>query len=129
VTENIATYVPTLARNCVRRASGLVLTPKARIGVHRKHRLGEKLLLATAPLCRRPDLYGPVRQVNFSLIRTRRLRPSRMSLALGIGANTTIYSFMESILLGSLTVADPESLVILNWHSRPPRDGGTFTYY
>jgi predicted permease len=46
-----------------------------------------------------------------------------LSLALGIGANTTIYSFMESILLRSLPVADPESLVVLNWHSRPPRDG------
>jgi len=47
-----------------------------------------------------------------------------LSLALGIGTNTTIYSFMESILLRSLPVADPESLVVLNWHSRPPRDGG-----
>jgi macrolide transport system ATP-binding/permease protein len=45
-------------------------------------------------------------------------------LALGIGANTAIYSFMESILLRSLPVADPESLVVLNWHSRPPFDGG-----
>src|SRR3954447_19518434 len=43
-----------------------------------------------------------------------------LSLALGIGANTAIYSFMESILLRSLPVADPESLVVLNWHSRPP---------
>jgi macrolide transport system ATP-binding/permease protein len=41
-------------------------------------------------------------------------------LALGIGANTAVYSFMESILLRSLPVADPESLVVLNWHSRPP---------
>jgi predicted permease len=46
-----------------------------------------------------------------------------LSLGLGIGANTAIYSFMESILLRSLPVADPESLVVLNWHSRPPRDG------
>src|ERR1700722_10413145 len=45
-----------------------------------------------------------------------------LSLALGIGANTTIYSFMESILLSSLPVADPESLVVLNWHSRPPQN-------
>jgi macrolide transport system ATP-binding/permease protein len=43
-------------------------------------------------------------------------------LALGIGANTAIYSFMESILLRSLPVADPESLVVLNWHSRPPQN-------
>jgi predicted permease len=45
-----------------------------------------------------------------------------MSLALGIGANTAIYSLMESILLRSLPVADPESLVVLNWRSRPPQD-------
>jgi macrolide transport system ATP-binding/permease protein len=44
-------------------------------------------------------------------------------LALGIGANTAIYSFMESILLRSLPVADPESLVVLNWHSRSPQEG------
>src|SRR6185437_12280227 len=41
-------------------------------------------------------------------------------LALGIGANTAIYSFMEAILLRSLPVGDPESLVVLNWHSPPP---------
>jgi predicted permease len=45
-----------------------------------------------------------------------------LSLALGIGANTAIYSLMESILLRSLPVADPESLVVLNWHSRPPQN-------
>jgi predicted permease len=45
-----------------------------------------------------------------------------LSLALGIGANTAIYSLMDSILLRSLPVAGPESLVVLNWHSRPPWD-------
>src|ERR1041384_7350985 len=45
-----------------------------------------------------------------------------LSLALGIGANTTIYSFMEAILSRSLPVADPESLVVLNWHSRLPQN-------
>jgi predicted permease len=43
-----------------------------------------------------------------------------MLLALGIGANTAVYSVMESILLRSLPVANPESLVVLNWHSPPP---------
>ncbi|MBM3783764.1 MAG: ABC transporter permease [Acidobacteria bacterium] len=47
-----------------------------------------------------------------------------LTLALGIGANSAIYSLMESILLRSLPVAGAESLVVLNWHSRPPRDGG-----
>src|SRR5262249_46953043 len=43
-----------------------------------------------------------------------------LCLALGIGANTAIYSFMDSILLRALPVADPESLVVLNWHARNP---------
>src|SRR2546427_12245235 len=41
-----------------------------------------------------------------------------LSLALGIGANTAIYSFMDSILLRSLPVSNPESLVVLNWRNR-----------
>src|ERR1044071_9938668 len=41
-----------------------------------------------------------------------------LSLALGIGANTAIYSFMDSILMRSLPVQDPESLIVLNYHSR-----------
>jgi predicted permease len=39
-----------------------------------------------------------------------------LSLALGIGANTAIYSFMDALLLRSLPVSDPASLVVLNWH-------------
>src|SRR5262249_5687733 len=48
-----------------------------------------------------------------------------LSLALGIGANTAIYSFMDSILLRSLPVADPASLVALNWHSRGVNAAGS----
>jgi macrolide transport system ATP-binding/permease protein len=40
------------------------------------------------------------------------------SLALGIGANTAIYSFMDAILLRSLPVSDPQSLVVFNWHAK-----------
>src|SRR5579871_75196 len=38
-----------------------------------------------------------------------------LSLALGIGANTAIYSFMDAVLMRSLPVADPHSLVVLEW--------------
>jgi hypothetical protein len=41
-----------------------------------------------------------------------------LSLALGIGANTAIYSFMDAILLRSLPVADPPSLVVMKWRSQ-----------
>jgi predicted permease len=44
-----------------------------------------------------------------------------ISLALGIGANTAIYSFMDSILLRALPVADPDSLAVLQWHSKEAR--------
>ncbi len=41
-----------------------------------------------------------------------------LSLALGIGANTAIYSFMDAILLRSLPVSDPASLVVVKWRSK-----------
>ena len=40
-----------------------------------------------------------------------------LSLALGIGANTAIYSFMDAILLRALPVSHPDQLVVLKWHS------------
>ncbi|MDR3700924.1 MAG: permease prefix domain 1-containing protein, partial [Candidatus Sulfopaludibacter sp.] len=41
-----------------------------------------------------------------------------LSLALGVGANTAIYSFMDAVLLRRLPIPDPESLVVVNWHTR-----------
>lgn len=41
-----------------------------------------------------------------------------LTLALGIGVNTAIFSFMDSILVRQLPVRDPSSLVTLNWHSQ-----------
>jgi macrolide transport system ATP-binding/permease protein len=45
-----------------------------------------------------------------------------LSLALGIGANTAIYSFMDAIMLRALPVPDPEELVVFKWHTKdyPP---------
>ena len=42
-----------------------------------------------------------------------------LSLALGIGANTAIYSFMREVLLKQLPIADPDSLVVVMWHAKP----------
>ncbi len=50
-----------------------------------------------------------------------------LSLALGIGANTAIYSFMDSILLRSLPVSDPASLVVVKWRSKPFASGSRAT--
>jgi macrolide transport system ATP-binding/permease protein len=51
-----------------------------------------------------------------------------LSLALGIGANTAIYSFMDALLLRSLPVSDPGSLAVLNWHARMGKKQGSLMY-
>jgi predicted permease len=43
-----------------------------------------------------------------------------LCLALGIGANTTVFSFLHSILLKPLPVEDPGSLVALSWSAEMP---------
>ncbi|HWD99119.1 MAG TPA: ABC transporter permease [Bryobacteraceae bacterium] len=40
------------------------------------------------------------------------------SLALGIGANTAIYSFIDAIMVRALPIAHPENLVVLNWRAK-----------
>ena len=41
-----------------------------------------------------------------------------LSLALGIGANTAIFSLIDAVMLNSLPVKHPEQLVLLNWVSK-----------
>ena len=43
-------------------------------------------------------------------------------MALGIGANTAIYSFLDALLLRSLPVSDPASLVVVGWHAKSEQD-------
>jgi predicted permease len=50
-----------------------------------------------------------------------------LSLALGIGANTAIFSLIDAVLWRTLPVTDPEGLVLLT-HSRGTSFQGGFTY-
>jgi predicted permease len=42
-----------------------------------------------------------------------------LSLALGIGANTAIYSVMDAVMIRALPVQAPSRLAILTWRSKP----------
>src|SRR5689334_7069542 len=50
-----------------------------------------------------------------------------LSLALGIGANTAIYSLLNALLWRTLPVRNPESLTLLTHSAGGPFVGG-FTY-
>src|SRR5512132_650069 len=50
-----------------------------------------------------------------------------LSLALGIGANTAIFSLIDAVMWRTLPVKDPEGLVLLT-HSRGTSFQGGFTY-
>jgi predicted permease len=54
-----------------------------------------------------------------------------MSLALGIGANSTIFSLLDQVLLRSLPVKDPQRLVSMDWDgtfSGSARNDHAFSY-
>src|SRR5580700_2713547 len=51
-----------------------------------------------------------------------------LSLALGIGANTAIFSFMDALMLRWLPVGDPQQMVTLNWHASISRFRGSVVH-
>src|SRR5262245_65908445 len=58
-----------------------------------------------------------------------------LSLALGIGANTALYSAIDALFLRDLHVRNPGELVVLGWKAGPspnpfsPQRGGVFSRY
>ena len=66
-------------------------------------------------------------------LRTMRKNPAftalaALSLALGIGANTAIFSFADALMLRWLPVGNPERLVTISWHASISRMRGSVVH-
>ncbi len=51
-----------------------------------------------------------------------------LTLTLGIGANTAIFSILHAVMLTSLPIHDPGGLMVVQWLSNETQNGGTSSY-
>src|ERR1700719_2397155 len=78
-------------------------------------------------VCLEADMGSTVRDLRYALRQLKKTSGLTLicvvTLALGIGANTAVFSVMNAVLLKSLPVADPDRVVYLNTSGAPKRTG------
>ncbi|MGB9123152.1 MAG: ABC transporter permease, partial [Candidatus Angelobacter sp.] len=52
-----------------------------------------------------------------------------ITLALGIGANTAIFSLIDAVVFRSLPIADPQSLIVFQWESHKGPENMNYTNF